>query len=88
MPYAEDNGHRFRCPICRSRYFSPVRVRRPDGSMYQTDFYECTGCTVMFRDCVRFTHFEPHEPKPPSPSHQRQETERVAYFEAHARQKR
>jgi len=88
MPYAEDNGHRFRCPICRSRYFSPVRVKRPDGRIYETDFFECSGCSVMFRDSMRFTQFEPYEPKPATAAHKRQEADRVTYFEAHSRQKR
>ena len=30
-------------------------VARPDGRAYLTDFFECAGCTLMFRHPGRFT---------------------------------
>lgn len=44
----------FRCPICHAERYVPLRVRRPDGSWYRTEFWECFGCSVMFADPVKF----------------------------------
>lgn len=30
-------------------------VARPDGRAYLTEFFECAGCTLMFRHPGRFT---------------------------------
>lgn len=45
----------FSCPLCHSFHYLPVYVKRPNGSEYRTEFYQCAACTVMFRDPVRFT---------------------------------
>jgi hypothetical protein len=45
----------WRCPLCDTTAYNRVRVRRPDGKEYLTEFYECAGCTVMFRNPGRFT---------------------------------
>lgn len=50
----------FRCPICRSQIYMAVTVRRPSGKTYRTEFFECGGCSVMFRDPQKFTRFDPH----------------------------
>lgn len=58
----QSHGANFRCPICRATVFRPVTVRRLNGQYHQTEFFECGGCTVMFRDPVRFTaHVPPPE---------------------------
>lgn len=35
-------------------------VRGTSGKPYTTEFLQCAGCTVIFRDAVRFTRFEPY----------------------------
>ena len=45
----------WRCPLCRSTSHESVWVRRPSGAQYRTEFYECSGCTAMFRHPGRFT---------------------------------
>lgn len=45
----------FRCPICGTTIFERVAVPRAGGTFYLTDFFQCAGCSVMFRDAVRFT---------------------------------
>lgn len=44
----------FRCPLCGSDKYVEVRVQRPSGHWYTTAFYQCFGCSVMFRDPVLF----------------------------------
>jgi hypothetical protein len=38
-------------------------VPRPDGSRYETSFYECAGCSVVFIDPNAFNANEPGSPK-------------------------
>jgi hypothetical protein len=45
----------WRCPLCNSERYSQVVVMRPDRSTYTTEFFECSGCTVMFHLPGRFT---------------------------------
>ena len=45
----------FNCPLCNSRHYVEVRVQKPSGVWYTTAFYECLGCSVMFRDPVLFS---------------------------------
>jgi hypothetical protein len=61
----------FRCPICRSQRYEPVVVRARTGKPYQTEFYECSGCSVMFRDPPKFTRFEPHAASTAAPDFKR-----------------
>ena len=57
-------SHRaFRCQLCGSGFFRPVVVPRADGSHYQTSFYECAGCSVMFVDPRAFNANEPGPPR-------------------------
>lgn len=44
----------FNCPLCGSTQAFVVSVPRPKGETYYTPFFECAGCTVMFRDVRRF----------------------------------
>lgn len=61
MPHQRPDSDSFdwvsgwRCPMCNSTAYSQVLVTRPDRSTYKTEFYECSGCTVMFRHPGRFT---------------------------------
>ncbi len=80
MPYLEENGPQFSCPICRSGYFQVVVVQK-NGGAYKTDFHQCSGCTVMFRDPVKFTLFKPYVYPAPTEQHQKKEEARRAYFE-------
>ena len=48
----------FRCPLCGSTAYDYVFVRRQDGSILQTQAYQCGGCSVMFRDPKKFTEQE------------------------------
>jgi len=45
----------FKCPLCGDERYVEVRVQRPGGQWYVTPFLQCVGCTVMFRDPVRFS---------------------------------
>jgi len=54
-----DNPPPFRCPICRCSQYEVVSVATPRGEIRRTPFYACCGCTVMFRDPVAFTRFDP-----------------------------
>ncbi len=48
----------FRCPLCGSTAYDYVTVLRADGSILQTQTYQCGGCSVLFRDPERFTKLE------------------------------
>jgi hypothetical protein len=52
----------FRCQLCGSGLFRPIVVPRSGGSHYQTSFYECAGCSVMFIDPRAFNANEPGPP--------------------------
>jgi hypothetical protein len=55
-----------RCPICLTTEYVVVVVRKPTGGHYTTEFYQCSGCTVMFRDpyeFVRAPEFRDYEEK-------------------------
>jgi len=55
-------GRAFRCPLCGSGGFRPIAVPRPGGNHYQTAFFECAGCSVMFIDPNSFNANEPGPP--------------------------
>jgi len=48
----------FACPLCGGTKYVQVRVQRPSGHWYVTEFYECLSCSVMFRDPILFTKCE------------------------------
>lgn len=81
-----DNKPVFRCPICRSRYFAIVTVERKDRPPYRTGFYECSCCSVMFRDVAKFTLFEPYEPPRPTAADERKRAVKLAYFNGRDRE--
>lgn len=60
--------------------FSEVSVRRADGRMYRTEFYQCAGCSAMFIDPVKFTEFKPYALPDKSDAERRRELDRLAYF--------
>ena len=51
------NGHwaAFKCPLCGSRSYVPVRIQKANGHWYTTASYQCFHCSVVFRDPVLFT---------------------------------
>jgi hypothetical protein len=40
-----------------------VTVTRPSGAGYLTEFFECAGCSLMFRDADRIARCERFEPE-------------------------
>jgi hypothetical protein len=50
-----DHVSGWRCPICNSVSYDKVFVTKPGGGSYLTEFFECRGCTIMFRRPGRFT---------------------------------
>ncbi len=70
----------FRCPICRSQFYKEVVVAKAGGK-YKTEFFECSGCTVMFRDPVKFTKFEPFAAPVKDAAERRRQDTKLAYFE-------
>lgn len=44
----------WRCPVCNSIAYRQTLVARPNGAAYLTEFFECAGCTLMFRHPGRF----------------------------------
>jgi len=61
MPHQRPDSDSFmsvsgwRCPLCDGTAYCQVEVSRESGKRYMTEFYECVGCTVMFRHPGRFT---------------------------------
>jgi hypothetical protein len=45
----------WRCPLCNATAYSQIEVSRQGGAIYKTEFFQCLGCTVMFRHPGRFT---------------------------------
>ena len=45
----------WRCPVCNSVAYRQTLVSRPNGTAYLTEFFECAGCTLMFRHPGRLT---------------------------------
>jgi hypothetical protein len=61
MPDYPRNG---RCPICLKTSYTEVVVKKPGGGHYRTEFFQCSGCSVMFRDpheFVRAPEFRAYE---------------------------
>lgn len=38
----------WKCRLCGFGRYHRVAVLRPDGRRYETSFYACSGCSVMF----------------------------------------
>jgi uncharacterized Zn finger protein len=45
----------FDCPLCGSNLCLHVVVRRPSGDYYETSFFKCAGCSVVFLDPESFS---------------------------------
>jgi len=60
MPHQHPDSDAFsevfgwRCPVCNSTAYRQTLVARPNGTTYLTEFFECAGCTLMFRHPGRF----------------------------------
>ena len=57
MPNGWKDGYweLFKCPLCDGRKYVEVRVQKPNGHWYRTEFFQCFTCSVMFRDPVLFS---------------------------------
>ena len=59
MPHYDSDAftevYGWRCPVCNSTAYRQTLVARPNGTAYLTEFFECAGCTLMFRHPGRFT---------------------------------
>jgi hypothetical protein len=40
----------FRCPICACSEYQRIVVPRAHGAPYETEFFTCLGCSVMFAE--------------------------------------
>src|SRR5687768_7575060 len=45
----------FKCPVCGCPEFQRVVVPKSRGAPYETEFYHCLGCSVMFLEPELFT---------------------------------
>jgi hypothetical protein len=54
LPIGYRSAMAFMCPICSHINFTDVVVPRGEG-VYRTAFFECCGCSVMFRDPAKFS---------------------------------
>ena len=45
----------WRCPLCNGTTYSQIEISRQSGTTYKTEFFQCSGCSVMFRHPGRFT---------------------------------
>ena len=43
------------CPLCKSETYFRVSVTRPNGSLYQTEFFACEKFATTFLNPGRFT---------------------------------
>ena len=54
--WEEDIYGKFICPLCKSDRYVRVKVQKPNGHWYTTEFYKCFGCSVMFADARDFSN--------------------------------
>jgi hypothetical protein len=45
----------FQCPVCSCPEYQRVVVPRPQGAPYETEFFHCLGCSLMFTEPALFT---------------------------------
>jgi hypothetical protein len=45
----------FNCPLCGSNNCRFVGIRRPNGTYFVTEFFQCAGCSVMFTNPAEFS---------------------------------
>ena len=44
----------WKCRLCGCDRWHHVSVRRKNGAIYQTSFYACSACSVMFLNPAQF----------------------------------
>ena len=49
----------WRCRICGYDRWHRVSVMRKNGARYETSFFACSGCSVMFLNQTQFNALEP-----------------------------
>jgi hypothetical protein len=57
----------WRCCVCRFDRYHRVAVMRKNGSRYETAFFACSNCSVMFLNNVRFDAFSTANPSIETP---------------------
>ncbi len=55
-------------------------MKRGNGTVYKTEFFQCAGCSVVFLDAVKFTQFEPYKLPEQTEAHRAREAARLEYF--------
>lgn len=45
----------FRCPLCGSTAYDHIFLKWPDGTIRQLQTSQCGGCSVVFKDPIKFT---------------------------------
>jgi hypothetical protein len=48
---------RWKCRVCGFDRWHNVSVRRKNGVLYNTSFYACSGCSVMFLNPAHFNTY-------------------------------
>jgi hypothetical protein len=51
-----------RCRLCGFTKYHRVAVFRKNGQRYETSFYACSGCSVMFVNDTTFNDLHPVAP--------------------------
>ena len=49
-----DIPRQWRCRLCGCERFHRVAVMRKNGTRYETSFFACSGCSVMFLNDRQF----------------------------------
>ena len=60
VPQAPERA--WRCRLCGFDRFHRVTVLRKNGSRYDTEFFACSNCSVMFLNNLRFDAFSKASP--------------------------
>ncbi|MDB6043600.1 MAG: hypothetical protein JWM63_2151 [Gammaproteobacteria bacterium] len=58
----------WRCRVCGFDRWHNVSVRRKNGALYQTSFYACSTCSVMFLNPAQFNAFSDAAPNVEMPN--------------------
>lgn len=45
----------FKCPVCECSAYQRVIVLKERGALYETEFFHCLGCSLMFLEPDLFT---------------------------------
>jgi hypothetical protein len=57
----------WRCRLCGFSRYHRVAVLRKNGQRYETAFFACSGCSVMFLNDSTFNGFHGVEAEPDAP---------------------